>query len=98
MVIFQLVMRHFPVSLLSPVDAGARWGKRRGIGPIRDRLVDGRRSCWRCRRPIVPGQLWTAVSNGEAVARFHQPCHAEWLVQQELAARQAMGLDRSERK
>ena len=47
---------------------------------IRDRLVDWRDSCWRCRRPIVPGQLWTAVSNGEAVARFHQPCHAEWLV------------------
>ena len=35
---------------------------------IRDRLVDGRDSCWRCRRPIVLGQLWTAVSNGEAVA------------------------------
>jgi hypothetical protein len=30
--------------------------------------------------------VWTAVSNGEAVARFHQPCHAEWLAQQEVAA------------
>ena len=54
-------------------------------------------SCLHCRKPIVPGQLWTAVSNGEAVARFHQPCHAEWLAQQEVAARRAMGFDRSER-
>jgi hypothetical protein len=54
-------------------------------------------SCLHCRKPIVPGQVWTAVSNGEAVARFHQPCHAEWLAQQEVAARRAMGFDRSER-
>jgi hypothetical protein len=31
----------------------------------------------------------------EATARFHQPCHAEWLAQQEGAARRAMGLDRN---
>jgi hypothetical protein len=61
---------------------------------IRDRLVDWRDSCWRCRRPIVPGQLWTAVSNGEAVARFHKPCHAQWLTEQEALARRALGLDR----
>jgi hypothetical protein len=59
-----------------------------------DRLVDWRDSCWRCRRPIVPGQLWTAVSNGEAVARFHKPCHAQWLTEQEALARRALGLDR----
>jgi hypothetical protein len=64
---------------------------------LADRLVDWRDSCWRCRRPIVPGQLWTVVSNGEAVARFHQSCHGEWLGQQEALARRAMGLDRSER-
>ena len=43
-----------------------------------------RDSCWQCRRPVVPGQLWTPISNGEVVARFHQPCHAEWLIQQEV--------------
>jgi hypothetical protein len=32
-----------------------------------------------------------------ATARFHQPCHAEWLIQQEIAARHAMGLDRNRR-
>jgi hypothetical protein len=64
---------------------------------IFDRLLDWRDSCWHCRKPIVPGQLWTAVSNGEAVVRFHQPCHAEWLAEQEVAARRALGLDRSER-
>jgi len=61
---------------------------------IRDRVtVDWRDSCWRCRRPIVPGQRWAAVANGEAVARFHQPCHAEWRTEREAAARQALGLD-----
>jgi hypothetical protein len=49
-------------------------------------------SCLNCRKPIVPGQLWTAVSNGEAVARFHEPCHPEWLAQQETLARKALGL------
>jgi hypothetical protein len=64
---------------------------------IRDRLVDWRDSCWRCRRPIVPGQLWTAVSNGETVVHFHRPCHAEWLVPQQVAARRALGLNRNRR-
>ena len=59
---------------------------------IRDQLVDWRDSCWRCRKPIVVGQRWTAVTNGEAVARFHEPCHGEWLAQQEARARQALGL------
>ena len=49
-------------------------------------------SCLNCRKPIVPGQLWVPVSNGEFTARFHEPCHAEWLIKQELAARRAMGL------
>jgi hypothetical protein len=59
---------------------------------IRDRLVDWRDNCWRCRKPIVPGHLWTVVSNGEVTARFHDPCHAEWRVQQEMLARKALGL------
>jgi hypothetical protein len=73
-------------------DAGALVGKRRGAGPIRDRLVDGRGSCWRCRKPIVVGQLRTVVSNGEGVARFHQECATVWLAEQEVAARRALGL------
>jgi hypothetical protein len=49
-------------------------------------------SCLNCRKPIVPGQRWTAVASGEAVARFHEPCHGEWLAKQEIAARRALGL------
>ena len=59
---------------------------------IRDRLVDWRDNCRHCRKPIVVGQLWTVVSNGEVTARFHEPCHGEWLAQQEAAARRALGL------
>ena len=49
--------------------------------------------CLHCRKPIVAGQPWIPVSNGEATARFHKPCHAEWLGQQELTARRVLGLD-----
>ena len=61
---------------------------------IRDRLVDWRESCWGCRKPIVVGQKWTFVGNGEVGARFHEPCHAQWLTEREIAARTALGLDR----
>src|SRR6478609_3066818 len=55
---------------------------------IADRLIDWPpESCLHCRKPIVVGQLWTVVSNGEVTARFHEPCHAEWLAQQEVTAR-----------
>jgi hypothetical protein len=60
---------------------------------IRDRLVDWCDSCWRCRKPIIVGHAWVAVSNREVTARFHQNCHAEWRAEQEAAARQALGLD-----
>jgi hypothetical protein len=61
---------------------------------IRDRLIDWPpTSCLHCRKPIVPGRRWTVVANGEAVARFHQPCHAEWRTEREAAARQALGLE-----
>jgi hypothetical protein len=53
-------------------------------------------SCLNCRKPIIPGQRWTAVSSGEATARFHEVCHSEWLGQQEIAARKAMGLNQRE--
>ena len=60
---------------------------------IADRLIDWPpESCLHCRKPIIVGQLWTVVSNGEVTARFHEPCHAEWLGQQEDAARLALGL------
>jgi hypothetical protein len=49
-------------------------------------------SCLNCRKPIVPGQRWVAVASGEFTARFHQPCHSEWLAQQEDLARKALGL------
>jgi hypothetical protein len=57
------------------------------------RLIDWPPShCLGCRKPIIVGQTWTAVANGEAAARFHQSCHGEWLEQQEFAARRALGL------
>ena len=59
---------------------------------IRDRLIDWRDSCWWCRKPIIVGQKWTFVGNGEVGARFHEPCHAQWLTEQEIAARKALGL------
>ena len=47
---------------------------------IADRLIDWPpTSCLHCRKPIIVGQLWTVVSNGEVTARFHQDCHGEWL-------------------
>jgi excisionase family DNA binding protein len=62
---------------------------------IRDRLVNWRDSCWRCRRPFALGQKFVDVCGNEAVARFHEPCHAEWLAEQGVAARRALGLDRN---
>jgi hypothetical protein len=58
---------------------------------IRDRLIDWRNGCLHCRRPIIVGQAWTTVSNGEVTARFHQDCHGAWLAQQEAFARRALG-------
>ena len=49
-------------------------------------------SCFGCRKPIIVGQDWQDVSNGEARARFHLACHAEWRTEREAAARQALGL------
>ena len=61
---------------------------------IRNRLVDyPLASCLLCRKPIIAGQDWQEVSNGEARARFHRTCHAEWRAEREAAARQALGLE-----
>ena len=60
---------------------------------IADRLIDWPpESCLHCRKPIIVGQPWTIVGNGDCTARFHEPCHAEWLEVQEAAARRALGL------
>jgi hypothetical protein len=76
-----------PPLQLSPYDQArvAKW--------IADRLIDWpSTSCLHCRKPIIAGQPWIPVSNGEVTARFHQDCHSEWLEQQEVAARRALGL------
>ena len=54
-------------------------------------------NCFRCRRPIVYGAKWVELVNDNERARFHADCSPAWRAQQELAARQAMGLDQSER-
>jgi hypothetical protein len=60
---------------------------------IADKLIDWRPShCLHCRRPIIAGQAWTAVSNGEANARFHEPCRSQWLIEHEALARKTLGL------
>jgi hypothetical protein len=54
--------------------------------------------CLRCRRPIAFGAKWVELVNDNDRARFHFDCAPAWRAQLELAARQAIGLDRSERK
>jgi hypothetical protein len=55
-------------------------------------------NCFHCRRPIVYGAKWVELVNDNDRARFHADCAPVWRAQQEVAARRAMGLDRSERK
>jgi hypothetical protein len=60
---------------------------------IADKLIAWPQShCLHCRLPVIVGQTWIDVTNGEARARFHQECHPKWLAQQEIAARRAIGL------
>jgi hypothetical protein len=74
------------VSVLAPYDQArvAKW--------VKDRLIHWDRSCWHCRKPIVVGQAWLTVSNGEVSVRFHKNCHAEWRAEREKLARTALGL------
>jgi hypothetical protein len=51
-----------------------------------------REHCLGCRQPVVVGQEWIDVTNGEARARFHQECHRVWLADQEGLARKTIGL------
>jgi hypothetical protein len=77
-----------------PESAAVRRERERIDGWIRNRLIAyPLASCLRCRTPIVAGAAWEEVSNGEARARFHRTCHAEWRTEREAAARQALGLE-----
>jgi hypothetical protein len=49
--------------------------------------------CLHCRKPVIAGQAWIAVSSGDLMARFHQACHGEWLTEHEALARRALRLD-----
>ena len=61
---------------------------------IRDRLTAAWPSgCWACRRPFTFGQKFIDVRGADVTVRFHRDCHAEWLAQQEVLARRALGLD-----
>jgi hypothetical protein len=51
-----------------------------------------REHCLGCRQPVVVGQEWIDVTNGDARARFHQKCHRVWLADQEALARKTIGL------
>ena len=82
---------------LEPVvveSAAVRYERERVDAWIRNRLIAWPlASCFGCRKPIVAGAAWEEVSNGEARARFHRTCHAEWRTEREAAARQALGLE-----
>ena len=77
-----------------PESVAVRYERERIDAWIRNRLIAWPlASCLRCRKPIIAGAEWEEVSNGEARARFHRSCHAEWRAEREAAARQALGLD-----
>jgi hypothetical protein len=77
-----------------PDSAAVRRERERIDAWIRNRLIAyPLASCFGCRKPIIAGQDWQEVSNGEARARFHRTCHAEWRTEREAAARQALGLE-----
>ena len=80
----------------APESAAARYERERIDAWIQDRLIAyPLASCFGCRQPIIAGQDWQEVSNGDtnARARFHRNCHAEWRAEREAAARQALGLE-----
>jgi hypothetical protein len=79
---------------VEPEPAAVRYERERIDAWIRNRLIDyPLATCLLCRTPIIAGQDWQEVSNGEARARFHRACHIEWRSSQEAAARQALGLE-----
>ena len=50
-------------------------------------------NCLHCRRPIIYGAKWVEAVSDNGRARFHADCRPEWLAQQEVRARRALGLD-----
>jgi hypothetical protein len=65
---------------------------------IRDHLTaDWPHGCWHCRRAFIAGQKFVDVRGDGVIVRFHAECESEWRRAQEIAAREALGLDRSER-
>ena len=79
-----------------PESAAVRYERERIDAWISNRLIAYPLvSCFGCRKPIIAGQDWQEVSNGDtnARARFHRACHAEWRAEREAAARQALGLE-----
>ncbi len=80
----------------APKSAAARYERERIAAWIRDRLISYPLDrCLCCRLPIIAGQDWQEVSNGDTNvrARFHRTCHAEWRTEQEATARRALGLE-----
>ncbi len=49
-------------------------------------------NCLHCRRPIVYGAKWVEAVSDNDRARFHADCLPVWKLQQEAAARRALGL------
>jgi hypothetical protein len=60
---------------------------------VADTLIDWPQdSCLKCRNPIIAGQEWTDVTNGDARARFHLDCEPVWRAEREALARRTIGL------
>jgi hypothetical protein len=59
---------------------------------IADCLIEWQDSCLHCRKPVLPGQPWTVVSNGDVSARFHKNCESAWRAGQEALACKTLGL------
>jgi hypothetical protein len=79
-----------------PESAAVRYERERIDAWIRNRLIPyPLASCFLCRKPIIAGQDWQEVSNGDtsARARFHRACHTEWRIERVAAARQALRLE-----
>jgi hypothetical protein len=60
---------------------------------VADTLIDWPQdSCLKCRNPIIAGQKWIDVTNGDARARFHKDCEPVWRAEREALARRTIGL------
>ena len=74
-------------------DPAVRHERERIDAWIRNRLIAyPLASCLLCRKPIIAGQDWQEVSNGEARARLHRDCNSAWRAEQETAGRRALNL------